>query len=231
MVQQLTQPNTQQELTDQVIIDRVLAGEVPLYELLIRRYNQRLYRVVRAVLRDDSETEDVMQEAYVRAFEHLADFEGRSSFSTWLIRIAVHEALARRNRASRLTLTDFEDAETTPAELLITREGSPEMHAANAQTRDLLEKAILALPESYRVIMIMRDVEEISTSETAVALDLTEENVKVRLHRARAMVRRELFSRAGATSASAFQFHAVRCDRITTNVMQRIATPFDLASS
>lgn len=225
MAQLLSHTATEQELSDHAIIQRVLAGEVSLYELLVRRYNQRLYRVVRAVLRDDSETEDVMQEAYVRAFQHLAQFEERSTFSTWLIRIAVHEALARSKRAARLTLTDFEDAETTPAELLTTNERSPEMHAANAQTRDLLERAILALPERYRIIIVMRDVEELSTSETAAALDLTEENVKIRLHRARAMVRRELFTRAGASSTSAFEFHAIRCNRLTAEVMRRVAIP------
>lgn len=208
------------EWSDKTIIERVVAGDVPLYELLVRRYNQRLYRVVRAVLRDDSEAEDVMQEAYVRAFQHLREFAGRSSFSTWLIRIGLHEALARRKKSARTDVVDF-DSEETP-QVKARPEESPEMQYAQAEAREVLEQSILALPEQYRMVLMMRDVEEMSTAETAAALELSEENVKVRLHRARAMVRRDLYERAGTTSSASFQFHAVRCDRVAGQVMRRI---------
>jgi RNA polymerase sigma-70 factor, ECF subfamily len=212
---------TKQDLSDEQIITRVVAGETALYELLVRRYNQRLYRVVRAVLREDTEAEDVMQEAFVRAFQHLADFAGHSSFSTWLIKIGVHEGLARVKRKGRTETRDFGE-ESMAAEMIANKDASPERLAASAEARTLLEQAILTLPEQYRLVLVMRDVEEMSTTETANALEMSEENVKVRLHRARAMVRKDLYQRAGATSAAAFEFHAVRCDRVTSGVMKRI---------
>jgi RNA polymerase sigma-70 factor, ECF subfamily len=165
----LTKPGQLQDWPDEKIIERVLAGDAPLYELLVRRYNQRLYRVVRGVLRDDVEAEDVMQEAYWRAYQHLREFEGRSSFSTWLIRIGVHEALARAKKNGRAVVSDFED-ESAGAAAIAPSEGSPEMKFAETETRALLEQAILGLPEQYRMALMMRDVEQLSTTETADAL-------------------------------------------------------------
>src|SRR3954469_13595017 len=169
----LTKTSQIQDWPDEQIIERVLAGDAPLYELLVRRYNQRLYRVVRGVLRDDTEAEDVMQEAYWRAYQHLREFEGRSSFSTWLIRIGVHEALARVKKNGRMVVSDFED-ESAGAAAIAPSEGSPEMKFAETETRALLEQAILGLPEQYRMVLMMRDVEQLSTTETADALQITE---------------------------------------------------------
>jgi RNA polymerase sigma-70 factor, ECF subfamily len=211
------------ELSDGQVIDRVLEGDSALYELLVRRYNQRVYRAVRAVLRDDSEAEDVMQEAYVRAFQHLRQFERRASFLTWITRIAIHEALARLERSKRFSPDEFDETD----ELFLLKGPSPmtpEDSAATSQTRALLEESILALPFAYRTIIMLRDVEEMSTAESAEALEISEDAVKVRLHRARALLKKELFTRAGVTSTSAFQFHAVRCDRVTSAVMQRICS-------
>jgi RNA polymerase sigma-70 factor, ECF subfamily len=177
------------ELTDEEVVARVLAGETALFEIVMRRYNQRLYRAARAILRDDAEAEDVMQDAYVRAFQHLNQFAGRAKFSTWLARIAVHEALARLNRRHRYQYLDALAQSQGENMIFAAKVPNPEEEAAAAQTNSLLEKAILALPDSYRAVLMMRDVEELSTSETAEALDLTEENVKVRLHRARALLR------------------------------------------
>jgi RNA polymerase sigma-70 factor (ECF subfamily) len=210
-----------QSWTDEEIIERVRGGEVALYELLVRRYNQRVYRAVRAILRDDSEAEDVMQEAHFSAFRHLDEFEGRAAFSTWLTRIAVHEALARLKKLKRFEPQDFTEDESvlgTDGDMM-----SPESATASAETR-ALEESILSLPIPYRSVLVMRDVEEMSTIETATALDLTEEAVKVRLHRARAMLRKELYARVGARASSAFQFGAKRCDRVTEAVMARILT-------
>jgi RNA polymerase sigma-70 factor (ECF subfamily) len=206
-----------QSWTDEQIIRHILEGEVRLYELLVRRYNQRVYRAVRAILRDDAEAEDVMQEAHIAAYRHLRGFEGRSSYATWLTRIAVNEALARSKKNQRVTVTDFSENEY---ELMKEEEMSPEAVTSSTETRVLLEQSILALPIQYRSVVILRDVEEMSTEQTAAALDLTEEAVKVRLHRARALLRKELFARVGATSSSAFEFHAVRCDRVTEQVMR-----------
>lgn len=212
--------NIAQSWTDEEIIERVRGGEIALYELLVRRYNQRVYRAVRAILRDDSEAEDVMQEAHFAAFQHLDEFEGRAAFSTWLTKIAVHEALARLKKMKRFEPQDFTEDESiliSAGDLM-----SPESATASAETRALLEEAILSLPIPYRSVLVMRDVEEMSTLETATALELTEEAVKVRLHRARVMLRKELYERVGANASSAFQFGAKRCDRVTEAVMSRI---------
>lgn len=209
-----------QSWTDQEIIDRVLGGEIALYELLVRRYNQRVYRAVRSILRDDSEAEDIMQDAHVAAFQHLAEFEGRAAFSTWLTKIAVHEALARLKKLQRFEPEDFNlDESLIP---MTKNDASPEAATSSSETRVLLEEAILTLPIHYRSVLVLRDVEEMSTLETATALELTEEAVKVRLHRARALLRKELYRRVGANSTSAFEFGAGRCDRVTEQVMSRI---------
>src|SRR5690242_21180090 len=160
----------------------------------MRRYNQRLYRVVISILRNDDETEDTLQDAYVRAYQHLRQFEGRAAFSTWLTRIAVHEALARLRKRSRVKPLSNDGNEReiplNPGDTPI----DPEQRTSNAELVRILEEAVLRLPEQYRTVLMMRDVEELSTSETAAALNLTEENVKVRLHRSRVLLRRDLFS-------------------------------------
>lgn len=209
--------------TDEQVVERVLAGETALYEVIMRRYNQRLYRVVRAILRDDSETEDVMQDALVRAYEHLNQFEGRASFSTWLTRIAVHEALARVRRQSRNQQLDESDFDGESPLNYESASPNPEKTTSEAELRQLLEEAVLALPEQFRIVVMLRDIEELSTSETAAALDITEENVKVRLHRGRALIRKDLFARVGETAKETFSFMGVRCDRMVQRVFQRLA--------
>jgi RNA polymerase sigma-70 factor (ECF subfamily) len=211
--------------SDEEVVARVLDGDTALFELLMRRHNQRIYRVARAILRDDAEAEDVMQDTYVRAYQHLNQFEGRAKFSTWLTRIAVHESLARAERRGRFEsyFTDDPTFEGDPMAYVPSTERTPEQQASNRELGDLLERAILALPETYRTVIIMRDIEEMTTAETSEVLGITEENVKVRLHRARMLLRDELYSRAGASSTAAFAFHAVRCDRVVKAVMERIA--------
>jgi len=210
----------QLETPDEQIVARVLEGETALYEIIMRRYNQRLYRAARAILRDDSEAEDVLQDTYVRAYQHLRQFAGRAKFSTWLTRIAVNEALARVERRTRFDAIDGEN-ELESSELE-SKMPDPESQAAQAEVRALLEEAILALPEGYRTVLMLRDVEEMNTAEAAEVLDMTEENVKVRLHRARGLLRKELYALAGATTSSAFQFMATRCDRMVKEVFRRI---------
>src|SRR5690349_21080858 len=218
--------NNTETLPDEEVVRRVLQGETALFELIMRRYNQRIYRVARAILRDDAEAEDVMQDAYVRAYQHLSQFEGRAKFTTWLTRIAVHEALARAERRGRFEpyINDDPTFEGDPMAFVPSKDRSPEQQASNRELGDLLENAILELPETYRTVIIMRDIEEMTTAETADVLGITEENVKVRLHRARALLRDELYSRAGASSSEAFTFLAPRCDRVVKAVMVRIAT-------
>jgi RNA polymerase sigma-70 factor, ECF subfamily len=222
MVMEMATQRAAVELSDEEVVARVVAGETALFELLMRRYNQRVYRVARGILRDEAEAEDVMQDAYVRAYQNLARFEGRSKFSTWLVRIAVHEALARVQRRSRLQSIEEEPEGVGNMSVLVSNRPDPERSAANAQTSALLEAAIVALPESYRAVLMMRDIEEMSTAETAQCLSITEENVKTRLHRAHAMLRRDLFARAGAARSNAFTFGRERCDRLVARVLERI---------
>lgn len=209
-------------LPDEEVVARVRAGDLALYEVIMRRYNQRLYRTARAILHDDVEAEDVMQDAYVRAYTHLEQFAGRSSFSTWLTRIAVHEALTRlrsRNRHPQVDVTEYdgEISMKTPSSSL-----DPEKSASTGQLREFLEEAVLKLPENYRTVVMLRDIEELSTAETAEALDLTEENVKIRLHRGHGMMRNLLFERIGPGAREAFPFMGVRCDRVVQNVFDRL---------
>ena len=217
--------NSTEPLSDEEVVRRVLEGETALFELIMRRYNQRLYRVARAILRDEAEAEDVMQDAYVRAYEHLGQFAGRSQFATWLTRIAIHEALARAQRRKRIdqlgTSRSSEagnDREVDVAASAL----NPEEQLSVSELGWALEDAILSIPEPYRLVLMLRDVEQLSTIETSVALDISEENVKVRLHRARAMVRRNLFARAGTEAPRAFGFMGERCDRVVANVMGKI---------
>ena len=207
--------------TDEEVVERVKAGETALYEILMRRYNQRLYRVTVAILRDSAEAEDVMQDAYVRAYEHLGQFEGRAPFATWLTRIAVHEALARmRRRGHYEPLDETENGELSMKSVDATPD--PEQNAWHSETSDLLEAAVLGLPEPYRAVVMLRDVEEMSTKDAAAALELSEENVKVRLHRGHAMMRGWLLARVGSSGKQAFPFMGERCDRMVRVVLERV---------
>jgi len=207
-------------LTDEEIVQRVRAGDASLYEVLVRRHNQRLYRVARAIVRNDAEAEDVMQDAYVRAFAHLDQFEGRARFGAWLTRIAVNEALARVRMQQRMQpLPDDEGEYSMRANYHCM---SPEEHRSNAELGHILEETLLSLPDQYRAVVMLRDVEEMSTTETAEALGLTEENVKVRLHRGRAILRETISDRVGSTARETFPFMGTRCERMTALVMRRV---------
>jgi len=217
--------------TDEEVVQRVRAGDTALYEILVRRYNQRLYRVARAIVRNDAEAEDVMQDAYVRAFAHLDQFEGRARFAAWLTKIAVNEALARlrmQQRMQPLAEDGGEGEVTVPADQ---HSMNPEEQTSNAELGRILEETLLSLPEQYRAVVMLRDVEEMTTAETAEALGLTEENVKVRLHRGRAILRESICDRVGTTAREAFPFMGARCDRMTTLVMRRVAAAADNGAS
>ncbi len=209
--------------TDEDIVDRVRSGETALYEIIMRRYNQRLYRVARAIVRDDGEAEDVMQAAYVQAYEHLGQFAGRAPFAAWLTRIAVHEALHRLRKRGRVDQLDDSEFDGAAGANMVETSPDPEQLTTRAELRELLEEAILDLPEQYRAVLMLRDVEELSTAETADALSLTEENVKVRLHRGHGMVRSWLLARVGANARDAFPFMGVRCDRVVQNVFAQLS--------
>jgi len=215
-------PGGRASASDEEIVARVRAGETPLFELLIRRYNQRLYRVARSILRDEPEAEDVMQHAYVSAFAHLHQFEGRARFSTWLTRIAVHEALARARRRARWKGLDDMSETLSPEGSPRDERLDPEQQAQAAELRRLLEAAIDALPGIYRTAFVLREAEGLDTLEVAECLEISQVAVRARVHRARVLLRRGLFERTGATSASAFSFHLTRCDRIVAGVFARL---------
>jgi RNA polymerase sigma-70 factor, ECF subfamily len=208
--------------TDQQVVERVIAGETALYEIIMRRYNQRLYRAVISIVRDPDEAEDVLQDAYVRAYEHLAQFEGRASFSTWLTRIAIHEALARVRSRDRMQQLDTDIDEEGVFVNASGASADPEETTSNAELARLLEQSLLGLPVQYRTVLVLRDVEELNTAETAEALSLSEENVKVRLHRARTLLRRGLLARLGTSSKEVFPFAGQRCDRMVKDVFARL---------
>lgn len=210
---------TTEQLSDHDVVRRVLDGDRALFEILMRRYNQRVYRAVRAVLRDDDEVEDVMQQAYLNAFAHLGQFAERAQFSTWLIRIAVNEALARIKKRARFA---WGGNDVTIAEMESSAP-DPEQQALAGQMREVVEAELAALPVSYRTVLVLREVEGLSTAETASCLDVSEDVVKQRLHRARAMVREGLAKRAGVTLESIYSFGNARCDRVVAAVMEQVA--------
>ena len=210
------------ELSDEEVVSRILTGEIALFEVIMRRYNQRLYRVARAILRNDGDAEDVVQDAYVRAYEHLAQFAGKAAFSTWLTRIAVHEALARKRRNGRLEELEAVQNKDDSSSILKSSVPNPESQSAQTQTRQLLEEAIETLPSDYRTVVVLRDVEEMNVAETAAILEVSEALVKTRLHRAHAMLRKELFTRGQGRVADLYPFLGARCDRMVRAVLERI---------
>jgi len=209
-------------IPDEEIVERVRAGETALYEVLMRRYNQRLFRVAVSILRDDAEAEDVMQEAYVNAYQHLNQFAGLAKFSTWLTKIAVNEALARLRRRERIGGESDLEANSRIMNNVTSGIPDPERQASDHQLRLVIEASIDSLPDMYRSVFVLRAVEGLSAAETAACLDIGEEAVKTRLHRARHMLQKDLRRRASVLSAEAFPFHLSRCDRVVAGVFQKI---------
>jgi len=209
-------------LSDEEVVRRVAGGEPPLFEIIMRRYNQRLFRVARAIVRDDAEAEDVLQQAYVNAFTHLHQFAGTARFSTWLTRIATYEALARLRRRGRYVEMEPMDEGD---ELFRAAGPDPEQQAFAGELRQALEASLDALPQAYRTVFVLRDVEGLSTAEAADCLEVTEDVVKTRLHRARALLREDLLQRAGLSASAVFSFRAERCDRVVAAVFARLELP------
>lgn len=202
-------------LSDAEIVARVRAGETELFELLMRRHNQRLFRAVRAILRDGPDLEDVLQQAWLDAYRGLGRFEGRARFTTWLHRIAQNAALDRARRPVRLVAVGAEPAPgpepgSDPERSLLARERSRE-----------LERALDALPETLRRVFVLREVEGLSTAETAACLGIAAGAVKTRLYRARASLRRHLGRDAGEAT-KALEFGGSRCDALVAHVMARL---------
>ena len=201
-----------QPLSDHELITRILEGEKRLFEVLLRKYNQRLYRIGMSLLGSEAEAEDAMQTAYINAYEHLAQFAHRAAFGTWLTRIMLNQCYAQlrkdRRHTEELQETDNFINMKTPANEL-----------ANKELSQVLEHAIAQLPEKYRLVFVMREIEDMSVRDTSAALSIEEGNVKVRLNRARTLLRENL---SHYMKDQAYSFHLTRCDRIVAHVMQRL---------
>ncbi len=222
MLSSETQPLPAREETP--IVDRARLGDAAAIREIIRQNNRRLFRVARAVLRDDSEAEDVVQETYVRAFIHLDGFQGHAALSTWLTRIALNEALMRRRRR-RPTIGIDTLAETDETEIPMAPSPAPgpEIAYARTETRELLQRAIDSLAEPFRLVLILRDVEGMSVEETAAQLDIRAETVKTRLFRARRMLRAYLQAEFAAGLVDLFPFDGARCERMADRVLAAVA--------
>jgi RNA polymerase sigma-70 factor, ECF subfamily len=209
-------------LSDQDIVARVLEGQTALFEVLMRRHNERIYRAARAIVKNDAEAEDVMQQAYVNAYTHLRQFDGRASFSTWLTRIAVNEAITRARHQGRYQSLDDESADAGGEMAGVETSPNPERQAFARELSGILESAVDSLPDGAREVFMLRQVQGLDTFETAASLGVSEDVVKTRFSRAKAALRRELVERMGAASPEAFTFHQSRCDRIVAAVFARI---------
>jgi len=209
------------------LVERAKSGDQSAFRTIMERNNQRLYRVARAVMKDDTEAEDVVQETYLRAFFNLSKFRGESSLTTWLTRIVLNEALGRkRKQRAMVTLETVETAQQTSAQIIqfpaMNTETDPERSAAQNEIQRLLERAMDALPEPFRVVFVMRDVEEMSIEETASHLGIRPQTVKTRLHRARRLLRQSLDGQLASTLKETFPFAGARCVRITEAVLSRL---------
>lgn len=209
-------------LTDEEVVARVVGGELALFELLMRRNNTRVYRSIRAILREEAEVEDAMQATYLRAYAGLGTFRGGARFSTWLTRIALNEALGRLRQVRRHPSVSLTLVEEPPMSSVVTPPSTPEEDASRRELAGLLERAVDALPEPYRVVFVLREVDGMDTAEVASALEVSEDVVKTRLSRARARLRVGLEALVSTAAAEAFGFQAPRCDRVVQRVLEAL---------
>ncbi len=205
------------------VIKRILSGEKELYEILVRRNNQKLYRIIRSYLKDEAEIEDIMQNSYLNAFTKLYQFKLESSFSTWLIRIGINESLARLKEKGKLyNLNErFDNLKSNSIlEMPDNRQLNPQDKMIRSEAKQFLENAIDSLDSKYKAVYILREIEEMSLKEIAIALDLSLANVKIRLHRSKEMLKEKIYE--VTNDRNIFEFGFSRCDRITENVMKNI---------
>ncbi|ODA97596.1 RNA polymerase subunit sigma [Mesorhizobium sp. SEMIA 3007] len=206
---------------DLMLVQRALARDAGAFRTIIKTYNQRLYRIARGILRNDAEAEDVVQEAYVRAFANLATFRGDSSLATWLSRIVINEALGRL-RKRRRTVAMPENPEAQIIRFPLNPSDDPERTMAQRQILALVERATDSLPDIYRMVFVARVIEGLSMEETADLLGVRPETVKTRLHRARSLLRKALDDEIGPVLLDAFPFAGRRCERLTKAVMGQL---------
>lgn len=215
-------------VSDERLVELVIKGERSAFRQIMQRHNRRLYRTARGILGEDAEAEDVVQESYLRAFQHLAGFRQESAFATWLTRIVINEALGRkRQRKIKVDLNNLDKFENQTESQVIMFPGysgnrSPEIEAGRAEMRRLLERAVDDLPTAFRVVFVLRELEHMSVEETATQLQLRPETVKTRLHRARRLLRTALAEKLGSTFQDAYSFDGWRCERLTDAVLRQL---------
>ena len=213
---------------DSLLVRRILAGDRDAFQRLMRLHNTSLFRAARAIVRDDADAEDVLQEAYIAAFVHLCDFRGDSRLATWLTRIVINQALGRLRSRRRDNVVELLDDPSrgapTPMEQPMDEDagGSPEAGAMRAELRRLLERKIDALPLAFRTAFILREVEEMTIEEAAECLAIPEATVRTRVFRARALLRASLAEELDVATGDVFSFAGVRCDRIVAGVLERL---------
>ena len=218
-----SQPDLNKEadviMKDEEIIRRVIAGNKDLYSLIVRKYNQRLYRISLSIINNDSAIEDVMQTTYIKAYENLDKFKFESAFSTWITRILINESLLYLKKQEQLVRREKNLTPIVPG-TITTEPQTPLMKVIDSELKAVLEQTIKKLPEKYRTVFIMRELENMSVLETMECLGITESNVKVRLNRAKVMLRDKL--KSYLKDEELLQFYKPRCDRVVGNVMARI---------
>ncbi|MCW3120807.1 MAG: polymerase subunit sigma-24 [Flavipsychrobacter sp.] len=215
------QKNNAAELPDEELIGLILADEPRLYEIVMRRYNSMLYRIGMSIVNNETEVEDIMQVTYIKAYENLRSFERRSSFSTWLTRILINESLYQLKKSKRnMMSTDMNSEASEHGRPGNTATNTPVHTLLNKELGRVLEQALVQLPEKYRLVFVLREMENRSIAETGDTLNISETNVKVRLNRAKTMLRDTLGSYY--KNDSVFHFHLTRCDRIVNNVFRHL---------
>jgi len=231
-MQTLPSSSSADDLDDSMLARAIAAGDRNAFEALMRRHNRLLFRTARSLLRDDAEAEDAVQEAYLHAYRAIAHFRNDAKLSTWLTRIVINESTARLRKANRraeiIPLERDTPMENVDDETTIEgrRVEQPDHAALRGQMRRLLEANIDALPENYRVVFVLRAVEEMSVEETARCLELPSGTVRIRFFRARAMLREALARQADLATEEAFGFDGARCDRVVDRVLARLdSTP------
>ena len=205
----------------------IAAGDHAAFERLMRRHNRRLYRLARATLRDPTEAEDALQDAYVCAYRSIGKFRGEASLSTWLSRLLLNECFARLRRSARRQNVIAIVSPNAPIEftsMAANESETPDTELARAQMRDLLERKLDELPENFRTVFVLRSVEEMSVDETAECLGIPEETVRSRHFRAKTMLRESLAQELNLAERDVFQFGGAHCDRVVASVLARLAT-------
>ena len=213
-------------VNDEALVRHAQRGDAAAFEAIMRRYNRRLYRTARAILKDDARAEDALQEAYLAAFRHLQGYRGDAALGTWLTRIEVNQALQalRAARRERVVVPfDDPDSDHEATEVPELESAGPENMLLRAETRALIERNVDALPQVYRTVFVLREVEELTVDETAAALDLPPATVRTRLFRAKARLRAALADELDSATRDAFGFDGERCDRIVRTVVERLA--------